>query len=788
MSINLVTSEIKTHHRQVEWDVLQGIISQFAHFESTQGKLCSQIFPNDSGQLEAELEKLQSYVERFSDEDRHLAMHLLRSQPQNNSLRNHSLHLEKGGQLDFGELNILTKLLEAAIHLKEEANSSSTEEMKELDSMDFLALKRGYLKEFRYLVDTDGTVHFDKHPELREADEKRKNIEARIRKEINDWIHSPENQRLLQYQNFDVHYDRYVVPVRSDSYRAELGIIVSRSETGQTLFVEPYEIRALSNQRIELIAKIDEIINQLSLKFTRNLSGHQELMNRCLYLIETLDFYLAKSSFATKYRLTKPFVRQRPGFKITSLFHPLIERPVPNDAECAQGNLGIVISGPNTGGKTVFLKSMALCYLLFNHGHFVPATEAELFPYEGIFYFGNDLQDLKHGLSSFSGEVQNYLDLIEHILPTNLVLIDEIFNSTSSDEASALSLAYFQELHERATCHLVVSTHHQMFKTLIHQDRNYLSAHVGFDLKDMKPTYKIHWGTPGASMAIDIFRILSKGHKEVTKVPENALQRMRTKDVSYETLLQRVSQKQIELDKLIQSNALLENELKNQKGAMEGILNLRLQDETQKARKEIDRIISEARALLARAKSGEITKIRKIDDHAHALKIQLPGSQDEAIQTPELEVGNLSMGDLSPGDQVHSIPMKKEFTVVSVDLRKSEVLISKGAIRISVPISTLKRTKGKKKNFSQVSVSLTKTVDSRVEYDVRGMRLSEFESVIDKALGHLLSGDVPYLNVIHGHGDGVLKKWLRDTLKTSKDFHAVPPESGNDGETKIMLK
>lgn len=786
MSINLVTSEIKSHHRQVEWNVLQDIIAQFAHFESTREKLSSQIFSNDSEQLLKELNKIQSYVDNLSDEDRYLALHILRTHPQDLSLHKLTLHLQKGGQLDFSELNTLAKLLESAANLREEAGSE-IEELESLDALDFLSLKRSFLKEFRYLVDTDGTVHFDKHPELREADERRKNIEARIRKEINEWIHSAENQRLLQYQNFDVHYDRYVVPIRSDSYRAEIGTIVSRSETGQTLFVEPYEMRALCNQRIELIAKIDEIINQLSLKFTRSLLPHCDLLFQSLKIFERLDHYLAKSSFAIKYHLTKPQLRERPGFKISSLFHPLLNQPVTNDAECAQGNLGIVISGPNTGGKTVFLKSMALCYLLFNHGHFVPAQSAELFPYEGVFYFGNDLQDISHGLSSFSGEVRNYLDLIEHILPTNLILIDEIFNSTSSDEASALSLAYFQELHERASCHLIVSTHHQMFKTLIHQDRKYISAHVGFDIKEMRPTYKIHWGTPGASMAIDIFRILSQGHSDVSRVPDNALQRMKTKDVSYETLLQKVSQKQIELDKLIQSNSLLETELKNQKGAMEGILNLRLQDEMHKARKEIDRILGEARAIVERARTGEISKLRKIDDRAHELKSQLPGTQDEKDEQI-IESGNLTLHDLSPGETVHSIPMKKEFTVVSLDHRKGEVLISKGAFKLSVPVSTLKRGKGAKKKSPQVSVSLNKTIDSRVEYDVRGMRLSEFQAMIDKALGDLLAGDVPYLNVIHGHGDGVLKKWLRETLKRSKDFDAGPPESGNDGETKIILK
>src|SRR5690606_15629289 len=201
-------------------------------------------------------------------------------------------------------------------------------------------------------------------------------------------------------------------------------------------------------------------------------------------------------------RLECPRIKDSPGFKFTALFHPLLKNPVKNTADCGKNNHGIVVSGPNTGGKTVFLKSIALSYLLFYHGFFVPASEAEMYPYEGLFYFGNDLQDLKAGLSSFSGEVRNYIELIERILPSNLILIDEIFNSTSSDEASALSMAYFDELHKKSACHIIVSTHHQMFKTLIHQDRSYISCHVGFDTESMKPTYKIQWGTPGASMAI----------------------------------------------------------------------------------------------------------------------------------------------------------------------------------------------------------------------------------------------------------------------------------------------
>lgn len=788
MTINLITTQHSVHHTQVEWDVLSGIIAQFAYFESNKRDLVSQLYAGRWEDLSVELIRTQTYLQQFKDDYRQLINQLIGKLPADDSLDRHISYLTKEGVLSFSELNKVALLTESAQFIKHDLPDFKIPEFLKIGETDFQPVQRKFLREFRHLVDSSGEVHFDRHPELADLNRRLRELEDRIRKTVQEWINNPSNSKLLQYNNYDVHYDRFVVPVRSDSYRSDLGLIVSRSESGQTLFVEPYEVRDACNRRLELIAKIDEIINQLAMKFSRQIGEFCPLLKELLSLIKKIDFYLAKTDFSQRYHLECPSIRSQPGFKFTQLFHPLIKNPVKNNADCNQNQHGIVISGPNTGGKTVFLKSVTLAYLLFYHGFFVPAQEAEMYPYEGLFYFGNDLQDLQVGLSSFSGEVKNYIELMEHILPSNLILIDEIFNSTSSDEASALSLAYFDELHKRSICHIVVSTHHQMFKTLIHQDRNYISCHVGFDTVSMKPTYKIIWGTPGASMAIDIFKILSRGHEEVKDVPSKALSHLSAKNVSYETLLQKVSQKQIELDKLLNSNRQLEVELKNQKGAMEGVLNLRLNEELNKARKEVDRILNEARNLVEEARRNEIQKVRRVDEKSHQLKSQinkLKGAEEHTQE--EIPTGDLEIQDVKAGDIVYSHVMKKEFTVQGIDLRRKEVTIAKGPIKLTVPVSTLGRSK-RAPVAPKVSVSFQKTSNAHLEYDVRGMRLSEFQNLIEKALGDLLSGDVPYLSVIHGHGDGVLKNWLRDYLKRSRDFQGEQPESGNDGETKITLK
>lgn len=787
MTINLITTQHSVHHTQVEWDVLSGIISQFAYFESNKKLLTSELYLGRHDELALELNRVQVYLKEFKDDYYQLISQLISKLPEDDSLTRHVSHLSKDGVLSFSELNKVTLSLEAAQFIQQDIPSFNIPEFHQLNSIDFQPLRRKFLKEFRHLVDSTGEVHFDRHPELAELTKRLKELEERIRRTVQEWINQPAHSKILQYNSYDVHFDRFVVPVRSDSYRSEIGLIVSRSESGQTLFVEPYEVRDSCNRRLELIAKIDEIINQLTIKFSRQLKEFTPTIQECLSIIKKIDFYLAKTHFSTKYQLECPRITNKPGFKFNQLFHPLIKNAVKNNVECRSEHHGIVISGPNTGGKTVFLKSITLSYLLFYHGFFVPAAEAEMYPYEGLFYFGNDLQNLQTGLSSFSGEVKNYIELLENISRTNLILIDEIFNSTSSDEASALSMAYFDELHKKAGCHIIVSTHHQMFKTFIHQEKSYLSCHVGFDTVLMKPTYKIQWGTPGASMAIDIFSILARGHDELKEVSTKALSHLSAKNVSYETLLQKVSQKQIEVDKILNSNRKLEIELKNQKGAMEGILNLKMKEELSKAQHEIEKILNEARSLVEEARRNEIQKIKKIDDKSFQLKNEIKKLQGISPEEEPTPSGDLILEEVRVGDSVFSHVLKKEFTVHFIDPRRKEITIAKGPIKLTVPLHTLGRSK-RSALRSNVSVSFIKTTQSSVELDVRGMRLSEFQNLIDSSLGDLLSGDIPYLNVIHGHGDGILKNWLRDYLKKSKDFHSSNSETGNDGETKIVLK
>ena len=787
MSENLLINSKDLTFKQVEWDSLSSIISQFCYFERNKKEITENIFSSPEDR-QREYDKIDHFMKVMTDDFRQLIKVTLTEVPQDQTLEQLILRLQKGGSLRFGDLNYLAHLIEGTIELRaiiEVALKVDTPFQSEFDS-----LRRIFLKEFRYLVEKNGDVNFERHPELKSLMEKLRDLEEKMRRIIQEWLNDSQHSKLLQFNSYDLIHDRFVVPIRSDSYRSELGFIISRSETGATLFVEPFEVRELCNRRLELVAKIDEIIHQIENKFSQQLSLKVDWLTNYLSHFQELDFYQGKSEFCLEFKLSKPRLSTEKGFELNGLFHPLLKNPIKNNVRVDARQKGIVISGPNTGGKTVFLKSVILSYILFQRGFFVPAQEAVLYPYSNLYYFGNDWQDLKSGLSSFSGEVQNYLELLDKLGENNLILIDEIFNSTSSDEASALSLAFFDEIHRRSFAHIIVSTHHQMFKTLVHQNKDYQSCHVGFDPDAMKPTYKIQWGTPGSSMALTIFKLISGKFGNLEQVVRDAQDKLNKKNISYETLLHEVSVKKIELEKSLVEQRKIEVELRNQKGAMEGLMKLKLQEEIARAKVEIDKIIKVAQEALEEAKNNPLLKAKRISDRGLEFKAQLQNLNPEMNETSheEKEIkSDLSIDQIKAGDQVYSLKLKKDFIVLKVDPKKQLIEIGKGPIKITVPLETLVIS-SKKSNEPKIKISIERSSDGQVHLDARGMRLAEFQDMVNKSFGQLLAGDIPFLHIIHGHGDGVLKKWLRDQLKHSKEFMLDQNDSGNDGESRIILR
>ncbi|MFW5871923.1 MAG: MutS-related protein, partial [bacterium] len=513
----------------------QHIINQYYSFLEF---LLNVVFPNNEGEMVQCLQALPN------DED----LEVLLS------------HLDKGGQLSIEELNFVAILIENGSDLFKLFNNSPQLECFRFSDNFFKDLFKRFLLPFRRLVDTDGNIDYSRHSTLGPLYNEVISLEGRLRDYLNTLANNSSLSNKLQFKGHDIINDYYVLAIKSDSYHSSIGRIRARSETGQTLYVEPHGAKELSRQRIELLARIDAEISRIGREFAKSLKEAVPQLKILWQFICEIDIQNAKARYIREKQLTKPTFSDNSNWEMIDFFHPLIPNPIVNSIKLTNHD-GLIISGPNTGGKTVALKALALSQLFIHYGLFTPCTHAKLPIYTSLFYLGNDQQAIDKGLSSFSSEVINYHYVLENLTNSNLIIIDEIFNSTSSEEASALALGLFEEIHRRSNATILVSTHHQMLKTIMHKNKNYLSAHVGFDLEAQLPTFKLHLDTPGSSLALTIFKRLCKDLFNVDKILTKAQNTLDTRTLTYEKLLQELSQKESKLDKLISENAQLQKEL-----------------------------------------------------------------------------------------------------------------------------------------------------------------------------------------------------------------------------------
>lgn len=775
-----------------EWDLLVEKVQGYLFFDSNKEELFLDEKVLAPREAEQAFDQLQFFQEYLIDEYAHSFATSLAPLDGAVPVAEMARRLAKAGFLATREQNKVVLAWETALVL---ARSSSRHVLNPVSSLLPQTQSSGpvakFLKDFRHLITKDGEIDHTRHPELNALTQQLYDQEDRLRKLVQELARSETWRDILQYDGFDILDDRYVLPVRTDSYRVGLGLVAGRSDSGQTLFVEPFACRELTHKRLETISRIREITYQIEANFFRRLCDLSAEIVDAIHCLLQFDAALGKARFCLAMGFTRPKLRDRPGFAFHDLFHPLIKSPIKNDIYIDGVHVGLIISGPNTGGKTALLKAVAFAFQLHRHGLFVPALHAEMFPYDTIYFLANDLQDISSGLSSFSGEVTSYLGLSERLQAHNLVLVDEIFNSTASDEASALALAMIDNFNLRKQTHFVLSTHHQLLKNLAGERPTILSGSMGFDVAEMRPNYRFYQGVPGQSMAVEIFERLAGDNPYGRLIGHEARALLDHKQVNYEKLVQQVSQKGRELDELLIANRAKERDLMNREKSLEGVMKLKLNDELARAREKIDGIARDALNVLEQTKSGEMSKAKNVENRFADLKSSLNRELGESPMPSADEPTDedvLSVHLLRPGSVYYNTLLKKEVQLQSIDWRKRQAVVAKGSLTVNVPLNTFKKGTTTVSSFQQIRINVTRESERPFQLDCRGMRLEEFQHTVEKSLGDLLSGEVPVLSVIHGHGDGVLKAWLRGRIGKSKDFKWDTPQNGNDGETEIRLK
>ncbi len=701
--------------------------------------------------------------------------------------------ISKGKFFNCSELNSIALIFEAYGNCFRHFSDYYISENLKIGPDIYQKIKREFIYSLREFVGRDGQAHYDRHPELKKLYAEVIDLENDLRNLIHKISKTDLYKERLQFDQFDIINDRYVLAVRSDSYQSELGPIVARSNSGMTLFVEPFEIRMKSNHRLQLLAQIESIILKLTIGLSETLHTFALEFKKIAIFVLNLDELSTKAKYTLSKNLIKPILNDKFSIMIDGFFHPLIDGAVTNDLKILNHQKGLIISGPNTGGKTVALKCLAICTLFCHMGMYIPAKSAQLYLFDSLFYFSHDHQNLEAGLSSFASEAKYYLALLESLGDKNLILIDEIFNSTSSEEASALAIAFLEELHRRSSSKVILSTHHQVLKTFMHANKEYVSAHVGFNFEENLPTYKLIVGEPGSSLAFKIFENLQKKFNHATNISKRSKELLDQKQVTYESLLQELSSKKGDLERLINSNNALNKDLKNQKQAMDGILHLEKEKVLKEYEKKLALSLKEAEKLFNEIREEKILSAKNLASRIHAIKSTIENSPKPKLVPSEDQIEKyshfkeLSFDDLQIGMNVFALNLGKHVRINQINSKKKEVQVKHGSILVWLPFINLRLPDGVQIKKPQVIVNVERESLGKIEIDCRGMRLEDFQKQCEKALEDIYSGEIPFINIIHGHGSGILKSWLRNYLKKEHKDLKFENIEGNDGCTKVFL-
>ncbi len=621
----------------------------------------------------------------------------------------------------------------------------------------------------------------------------------RIKDKLNQMIHNATFAKYLQDPIITVRSDRYVLPVKAEYRGSVPGLVHDQSTSGATLFIEPMAAVEMGNElkQWELKEKqeIERILAALSAEVAPYASQLQENVDR----LAELDFIFAKGLLSRDMYAVTPKLNQQGFINIIRGRHPLIpaEKVVPSNLWMGRDFTTLIITGPNTGGKTVTLKTVGLFTLMAQAGLHIPADlGTELAVFEQVFADIGDEQSIEQSLSTFSSHMTNIVKIMHEVTPRDLVLFDELGAGTDPTEGAALAQSILTRLlHIRVRT--LATTHYSELKAFALSTKGVENASVEFDVETLRPTYRLSIGVPGKSNAFEISRKLG--------LPENlidaAKELLSSESIRFEDVIanaeyhRQVAEKERELAaQAAQETIRLRDEAEKLRKEMEE----KRENAMRKAREDAKRVLENAR----RESESILSDLKRMkknasapDAEAAALRRQLEKSIDglsEGLARPMDDAG-APPKTLKPGDRVKILTLGSEGTVLSAPNAKGEVELQAGIMKFKAHISQLRLVREtapkQKASVKTQTGAMTRTVS--MECDVRGMALDEALSAVDQYLNEAVMAGLNEVSIIHGKGTGVLRSGIQQHLRRHmlvKEFRLGVYGEGESGVTVVTLK
>ncbi|MBQ6506215.1 MAG: endonuclease MutS2 [Clostridia bacterium] len=627
--------------------------------------------------------------------------------------------------------------------------------------------------------------------------------QERIKEKLNQMIRSSAIQKYLQESIITVRNDRYVIPVRAE-YRAQVpGLVHDQSTSGATLFIEPMAAVEMGNEIREWEIKEAREIERILAALSSEVAPYAEALRSNVETLAELDFIFAKGLLSRRLRCVAPKMNENGFLHIIRGRHPLIdpEKVVPSDIWLGydakeQGFNTLVITGPNTGGKTVTLKTLGLMELMAQAGLQVPAElGTELAVFEQVWADIGDEQSIEQSLSTFSGHMTNIVTIMQEVTPRDLVLFDELGAGTDPTEGAALAQSILTRLlHIRVRT--VATTHYSELKVFALTTEGVENASVEFDVETLRPTYRLSIGVPGKSNAFEISRRLGLAENLI----ENAKKLLSSDEVRFEDVIANAEyHRQIaERERQLAQEASRETlKMRDEAEKLRREMEEKRTESVRKAKEEARRILQEAR----RESESIISELKRMKKEAgsaaevNALRHQLDRGIDamsEGLQTPDAEDGEAPK-TVRPGDQVKVLTFGTVASVMGEPNSRGEVELASGNMKFKAKLADLRLLRNTVPEQKAVVKTKTGAMSRTVpmECDVRGMNLEEALSNVEIYLDEAVMAGLHEVSVIHGKGTGVLRSGIRQELRRNRHVRSIRPGmygEGEDGVTVVSLK
>ncbi len=703
-------------------------------------------------------------------------------------IRPHVKRAAIGGVLEIAELVEVADVIYSVYQMKvylERVENEKIESIYISEYINRLVNLNSLRKEIELCIDSRGQIADDATPKLREIRKEIIIMENRIKDKMNNILSTKRD--LLTDSIITFRNDRYVVPVKVEYKNTFEGIIHDMSQSGNTVFIEPKAVVDLNNKVSSLLHDEREEIIRILRRLSENVANNSEELMLNLSIIKNLDLIYAKAKYAKAINGVKPIINDKGIIKIIKGRHPLIspQEVIPNDIYLGDNYYTMIITGPNTGGKTVTLKTAGLFTLMMQAGLLVPANDqTELAVFDNVFADIGDEQSIEQSLSTFSSHMKNIITITNKITLNSLVLLDELGAGTDPKEGAALAVSILNYLIERGA-RIIATTHYSELKTYAYNSDNVINASVEFDIKTLKPTYKLLIGVPGRSNALDISRRLGLNNKIV----ENASNMLDTEKTDVSKLIIQLENQGLYLDKLITENEILKSDLIAEKNEYK-TKNL---DYEQKKEKIIATAKAEANQLLKKAQ-------KEIDDIVEELKAlkQTNYKEHEVIaiksklnvkQFEEAQRESTTFEILQPGNLVKVLTLNRTGELIE-KINDSEWLVQIGILSSRINEKHLELIEEKKQKQEFHKVSVTKSNKTLLELDLRGERYEDALIRLDKYIDRALLNNYQQVSIIHGHGTGTLRKAVQNYLKNSpnvKSFRLGGEGEGGVGVTVVTF-